>query len=119
MSPSACHLLARRSRPLLNRIILFNRRTQSTSASPGTGTDAPGASLEPPPAGGHLPSVATSRLLRSTRDSALRTPGLKWSDEDDASPAREIVGGRETRKMNMYQAVRDALRYAEVPPTRY
>ncbi|KAG5353111.1 hypothetical protein C0989_010315 [Termitomyces sp. Mn162] len=63
---------------------------------------------EPPPAGGHLPSVATSQLLRSTRDSALRTPGLVFSDED----ASNLVGGRETRKMNTYQAVRDAMSLA-------
>ena len=29
----------------------------------------------------------------------------------DSDPSRDMVG-RETRKMNMYQAVRDALRYA-------
>lgn len=59
---------------------------------------------EPPPAGGHLPTIATSKLLRTTRDSAVRTPGLKWT-EDETSNIRE------TRKMNTYQAVRDAMRY--------
>lgn len=67
--------------------------------------------VDPPPAGGHLTSVATSQLLRSTRETALRTPGLTWTDEDDSGPVRSMVGGRETRKMNMYQAIRDALRY--------
>jgi len=57
---------------------------------------------EPLPADGHLPSVATSKLLRTTRDSAVRTPGLKWADDETSSP-------RETRKMNTYQAVRDAM----------
>ena len=42
-----------------------------------------------------------------TRDSALRTPQIVWADEE---PVRNIIGGRETRKMNLYQAVRDALR---------
>ncbi|KAH8116993.1 thiamine diphosphate-binding protein [Phellopilus nigrolimitatus] len=79
------------------------RRHQSTEST---------ASLEPPPASGHLPSVATSRLLRTTRDSALRSPGLKWNDEYDTGPVREIVSGRETRKMNLYQAVRDAMSHA-------
>lgn len=65
----------------------------------------------PPPAGGHLPSIATSSFLKPTRDLALRTPGLEWVDQVDADPAHTMVG-RETRKMNMYQAVRDALRYA-------
>ena len=64
---------------------------------------------EPPPAGGHLPSVATSKILRSTREAALRTPGIKWLDEDGISPLQNTIGGRETRKMNLYQAVRDAM----------
>ena len=81
------------------------------TAAAGTGG---AAAVEPPPAGGHLPSVATSSFLRNTRDSALRTPGLRWTDEDDTSPAREVVGGRETRKMNLYQAVRDAMSHASV-----
>lgn len=54
-----------------------------------------------------MPGVATSKLLKSTRDAALRMPGLKWVDED-LSP----MGGRETRKMNTYQAVRDAMAIA-------
>jgi len=68
--------------------------------------------VEPPPAGGHLPSVSSSQLLQSTRELALRTPGMSWADEDDSGPARNIVGGRETRKMNTYQAVRDAMSIA-------
>ncbi|KAG6877027.1 hypothetical protein C0993_010960 [Termitomyces sp. T159_Od127] len=67
---------------------------------------------EPPPAGGHLPSVATSQLLRSTRDSALRTPGLLFPHEDASPSSGTVVGGRETRKMNTYQAVRDAMSIA-------
>ncbi|KAH9958311.1 thiamine diphosphate-binding protein, partial [Russula dissimulans] len=67
-----------------------------------TGTEAP-------PAGGHLPSVATSRILRTTREAALRTPGIKWLDVDGSSPLQNTIGGRETRKMNVYQAVRDAM----------
>lgn len=63
--------------------------------------------VEPPPAGGHLPGVATSQLLRPTRDAALRTPDIAWKDEDTNQ-----LGGRETRKMNTYQAVRDAMAIA-------
>ncbi|KAJ7940275.1 thiamine diphosphate-binding protein [Mycena leptocephala] len=59
---------------------------------------------EPPPPGGHLPSIATSQLLRTTRERALRTPGLVWNDDAGV--------GRECRKMNVYQAVRDALSIA-------
>ncbi|KJA27420.1 hypothetical protein HYPSUDRAFT_51953 [Hypholoma sublateritium FD-334 SS-4] len=70
------------------------------------------SSVEPPPAGGHLPSVATSAILKSKRETALRTPGLTWADEDSFSPPRTVVGGRETRKMNAYQAIRDAMSIA-------
>ncbi|KAG7092809.1 2-oxoisovalerate dehydrogenase subunit beta 2, mitochondrial [Marasmius oreades] len=70
------------------------------------------SSVEPPPAGGHLPSVATSQLLRSTRDTALRTPDLVWVDEGSSETSESLVGGRETRKMNTYQAVRDAMSVA-------
>ncbi|KAH9901447.1 pyruvate dehydrogenase [Cubamyces lactineus] len=80
----------------LARISRSGRRWQSTEAHP---------------AGGHLPSIATSTFLRPTRDVALRTQGLKWVDQADSDPARDMVG-RETRKMNMYQAVRDALSIA-------
>ncbi|KAI0780564.1 pyruvate dehydrogenase [Trametes elegans] len=87
------------SRPMLrtlHRISRSGRRWQST---------------ETHPAGGHLPSVATSSFLKPTRDLALRTSGLRYVDQTDADPAQEMVG-RETRKMNMYQAVRDALSIA-------
>lgn len=70
--------------------------------------------LEPPPPGGHLPSIATSKILRTTRDVALRTPGITWEDEE--SDFGGIIGGRETRKMNVYQAVRDAMRCVHRPP---
>ena len=67
---------------------------------------------EPPPAGGHLPSIASSQVLKTTRETALRTPGIRWADEDASVPSRTIVGGRETRKMNTYQAIRDAMSIA-------
>lgn len=69
------------------------------------------SSTEPPPAGGHSTVIGSSSLLKLTRDVALRTQGLQWLDPVDEDPSRDMVG-RETRKMNMYQAVRDALRYA-------
>ncbi|KDN51840.1 hypothetical protein RSAG8_00389, partial [Rhizoctonia solani AG-8 WAC10335] len=61
--------------------------------------------VEPPPAGGHSTSVAESRLLRATREAALKTSGIAWKDEADEN-------GRETRKMNMYQSLRDAMSVA-------
>lgn len=102
------------SRPAIPRTLhptLLSVRHASTETETAAAGAGGAATIEPPPAGGHLPSVATSLFLRTTRDSALRTPGLRWTDEDDTSPVREVVGGRETRKMNLYQAVRDAMRY--------
>ena len=64
---------------------------------------------EPPPPDGHLPGIASSKILRSTREGALRTPGIKWLDEHGSSPLQNTIGGRETRKMNVYQAIRDAM----------
>ena len=69
---------------------------------------------EPPPAGDHLPSISTSKILRTTREAALRTLGIKWLDEDGSSPLQNTIGGRETRKMNVYQAVRDAMGYVRL-----
>jgi 2-oxoisovalerate dehydrogenase E1 component beta subunit len=67
---------------------------------------------EPPPAGGHLPSISSSQVLKTKRETALRTPGIRWVDENASVTSRTIVGGRETRKMNTYQAIRDALSIA-------
>lgn len=66
----------------------------------------------PPPADGHLPSVASSELLRTKRDTGLRTPGIIWAGDDVNAPPRIALGGRETRKMNTYQAIRDAMSIA-------
>ncbi|KAI0263364.1 pyruvate dehydrogenase [Gloeopeniophorella convolvens] len=90
---------ARRLRPSRPRTAPGARRCESTDA-------------EPPPAGGHLPSIATSKLLRTTRDAALRAPGIRWLEDDPRGPLQDTVGGRETRKMNVYQAVRDAMSIA-------
>lgn len=54
--------------------------------------------------------MATSSFLRTTRDSALRTQGIHWTDEQETGSHDTLIAGRETRKMNMYQAVRDGLR---------
>lgn len=73
----------------------------------------------PPPAGGHAPSVANSAYLRTTREDAMKTGGLIWRDEDTVSvgskviaaaiSSRQVPAERETKKMNMYQAIRDAM----------
>jgi len=59
-----------------------------------------------------LPTIAGSQVLKTKRETALRTPGIQWADEDALVPSRTIVGGRETRKMNTYQAIRDAMSIA-------
>ncbi|SCZ97348.1 BZ3500_MvSof-1268-A1-R1_Chr4-2g07154 [Microbotryum saponariae] len=80
------------------------------------------------------PTVATSSFLSTTREAALHTPGLRWRDDESIHPptkdpdgnivlgseptfvepsAEDLIsvdqGGRETKKMNLYQAVRDAM----------
>ncbi|KAI0316585.1 pyruvate dehydrogenase [Amylostereum chailletii] len=96
ISSRSPHALRRVVLPLNNLTFRTSRRCQSTAS-------------EPPPAGGHLPSIATSKLLRTSRDASLRAPGLQWQDEQVGLPVKDIVAGRETRKMNVYQAVRDAM----------
>src|SRR5260370_42129963 len=49
-----------------------------------------------------LPSVATSRFMRNDSKLALKTPSIKWTEEDST---------RDTLNMNMYQALRDAMRF--------
>ncbi|KAG8744759.1 hypothetical protein FRC10_009524 [Ceratobasidium sp. 414] len=58
--------------------------------------------VEPPPAGGHSAVIGESPLLQTTREAALKTPGVAWKDP-------ESENGRETRKLNMYQALREAM----------
>lgn len=80
---------AARARPLLKVLRgLISVRNQSS---------------QPPPADGELPGIATSTILRGTRDAALRTPGLQWTEEETLGNSPD--GGRETRKMNMCNAV--------------
>ncbi|KAI0032204.1 thiamine diphosphate-binding protein [Vararia minispora EC-137] len=91
---------------------LYSPNTPQSRLSAHLRHSSTAAAAEPPPAGGHLPGVATSKLLRTTRDAALRTPGIRWRDEGAGMPVRDLVAGRETRKMNVYQAVRDAMSIA-------
>ncbi|KAJ3787356.1 pyruvate dehydrogenase [Lentinula aff. detonsa] len=97
------------------RHISSSSSTRSTAAAPNT--DSTASALEPPPAGGHLPSISSSALLKHTREQSLKTPGILWADAelDEArgtSSLSSATAGRETRKMNMYQAIRDALSIA-------
>ncbi|KDQ07243.1 hypothetical protein BOTBODRAFT_180843 [Botryobasidium botryosum FD-172 SS1] len=88
-------LRALASRNLASRSILLHSRRYTEAA------------IEPPPAGGHSPTIAHSPILRTTRDSALKTPGIVWGSDADHEDGDKT--GRDTRKMNMYQAVRDAM----------
>ncbi|KAJ3814726.1 pyruvate dehydrogenase [Lentinula aff. lateritia] len=71
---------------------------------------------KPPPAGGHMPSIASSALLKHTREQALKMPEIEWADADldeaRGTSSLSSTTGRETRKMNTYQAIRDALSIA-------
>ncbi|KAH9484124.1 2-oxoisovalerate dehydrogenase subunit beta, mitochondrial [Psilocybe cubensis] len=98
MNPLKGTYLSRRLSSFYLSVSARHSRCNSTSATP--------------PADGHLPSVASSEILRTKREAGLRTPGIKWADEDSSAPTRIIVGGRETRKMNTYQAIRDAMSIA-------
>ncbi|KAF8590024.1 thiamine diphosphate-binding protein [Ramaria rubella] len=94
----------RLSRSLINPHHLLTYRLRRAQSSE--------AGVEPPPAGGHLSSVATSKLLRNTREASLHTPGIHWIDEVAFGSQDVLPSGRETRKMNMYQAIRDAMSIA-------
>lgn len=64
---------------------------------------------------GDMPNVASSKFLRPTREAALKSPGIKWEDTNDIAGHGSSGSGAldmETRKMNMYQAIRDAMRCA-------
>jgi 2-oxoisovalerate dehydrogenase E1 component beta subunit len=104
---------ARRLRPLNVRaspvLLITAKIEQLAQLSKSVARRWESTGAEPPPPDGHLPSVASSKLLRNTRDAALRTPGIKWLDEHGSSPLQNTIGGRETRKMNVYQAIRDAM----------
>ncbi|KAJ3752932.1 pyruvate dehydrogenase [Lentinula raphanica] len=98
---------------LCRRPLSSSPSTHATAAAPNTESTA--SALEPPPAGGHLPSIASSALLKNTREQALKTPGILWADaelDEGTSSLSSTTAGRETRKMNTYQAIRDALSIA-------
>ncbi len=56
-----------------------------------------------------LPSVATSRFMRNEPKLALKTPSIRWAEEDST---------RDTLNMNMYQALRDAMRFTGFIPSK-
>ncbi|RUS26174.1 thiamine diphosphate-binding protein [Jimgerdemannia flammicorona] len=60
------------------------------------------SSSSPPPAEGFMPGVMTSKLIKRTAEEALRNPEL----------ANTGAANGETRKMNLFQAVNDAMAIA-------
>ncbi|KAJ3864425.1 pyruvate dehydrogenase [Lentinula novae-zelandiae] len=98
---------------LCRRHISTSSSTCSTVVVPNTASTV--SALEPPPAGGHMPSIASSALLKHTREQALKMPEIVWADaelDEGTSSLSSTTTGRETRKMNTYQAIRDALSIA-------
>ncbi|GAA96120.1 uncharacterized protein L969DRAFT_68888 [Mixia osmundae IAM 14324] len=78
-----------------------------------------------------LPTLSTSRFLRTTKEDALATPGIIFRDDTEDARARRVAPdgseilddgmlsstlttastsdeGRQVKKMNLFQAVRDA-----------
>ncbi|ORY72241.1 pyruvate dehydrogenase [Leucosporidium creatinivorum] len=110
-------LLKLASRPS-TRTVSSSSRSLSSPTPANLAANAKAAVVSP------TPTVATSSLLKNTREDALWTPGLLWRDEEavqvgapppdaphlveaDLQPVE--AGGRETTKMNMYSAIRDAM----------
>jgi hypothetical protein len=54
----------------------------------------------------YLLSIRQAVLL-----AVLRAPGIRKLDEDGSSPLQNTIGSRETHKLNVNQAVRDATGY--------
>jgi hypothetical protein len=73
---------------------VFHASQRACTRAQSTNTAA-AAQAEPPAAGGHMPSVASSQFMRTTHDASLRTPGLQWAP--DEQPA--TVAGHQTRKV--------------------
>ncbi|KIK58297.1 hypothetical protein GYMLUDRAFT_45509 [Collybiopsis luxurians FD-317 M1] len=105
---SSTRASSRLIRSLTSRTFIGSHRLNSSSAT----TSSENSAVEPPPAGGHLPSIAQSAFLKGTRDQALKTPGIAWADAELDEVRGTVSNNRETRKMNTYQAVRDALSIA-------
>jgi hypothetical protein len=57
----------------------------------------------PPPAEGFL-DISSSTLARATREAALDNPELTWT-----SPAPGPGGERQTKRLNLFQAVNEGL----------
>ncbi|WWD21833.1 hypothetical protein CI109_106321 [Kwoniella shandongensis] len=94
------------------RIAVIGRRYQSTVvAKNGNGNGKPRQSRSAPTIieskQPEEPSLGESAHFKHTSEEALATPGIKFSD---GHGLKGPTGrGRQTRRMNLYQAIRDAL----------
>jgi 2-oxoisovalerate dehydrogenase E1 component beta subunit len=59
----------------------------------------------PPPAGGFMEGVSESKFIKSTKEQALSNPEIKFTNIN-----KENIG--ETKKLNLFQSVNDALSIA-------
>ncbi|KAL1411399.1 hypothetical protein Q8F55_002355 [Vanrija albida] len=113
MAPVGKMLVQRR--PALARTILQQHRYMSAVAqASGQAAAAPETPARAVPSEAAAqeaePSLGSSNLLRTTREAALATAGLRFAD---GHGLRGPTGkGRETRKMSLHQAIRDALKTA-------
>ena len=90
--------------------VLFNARRLATQAGPSSPRSPPARVAPSPPldkSDVDEPSLGSSELLLSTSEAALATPGLNFADGHGLRGAHGK--GRETRRMNLHQVVRDAL----------
>ena len=96
-------------RNLLRPTSYASRRALATQ--PGPHPRAPPARTTPSPPKDQPeydePSLGSSELLLGTAEAALATPGLTFTDGHGLRGAHGK--GRETRRMNLHQAIRDAL----------
>jgi hypothetical protein len=79
------------------------RRLSTIARSPARTTPSPPVDK----ADGEEPTLGSSELLLTTADGALATPGLTFADGHGLKGPHGK--GRETRRMNLHQAIRDAL----------
>ncbi|WVR06890.1 hypothetical protein IAU60_003926 [Kwoniella sp. DSM 27419] len=112
---------ARRVNPLTPRLAarLFtvSARQPAQGGEAAAGTRDKGKTVQPPSCAAPVinasaptqeePSLGESRLFLHTSEEALATPGLKFADGHGLKgPTGK---GRRTRRMNLYQAIRDGL----------
>ncbi|WVQ67499.1 uncharacterized protein L199_005699 [Kwoniella botswanensis] len=81
--------------------------SDDTDKSPSARQSRSAPSINPAPPTMEEPSLGESRLFLHTTEETLATPGIRFTDGHGLKgPTGK---GRQTRRMNLYQAIRDAL----------